>query len=124
MWVRIGLLVSGVLAVVLALVIPSVIKLWYTIGTVIVPGLLVPLVTAYFRSARVGARWAFASMCSGWLLSLAWLVAGWSQELGVSVFYPLGIEPMYPGLLASVLVWCGGMAARRRPKSGADVSSV
>ncbi len=124
MWVRIGLIVSGVLAVVLALVIPSVIKLWYTIGTVIVPGLLVPLVTAYFRSVRVGAGWAFASMCSGWLISLAWLVAGWSQELGVSVFYPLGIEPMYPGLVASVLVWCGGMAARRRTKSGAEVNSV
>jgi SSS family solute:Na+ symporter len=124
MWVRIGLLVSGVLAVGLALVIPSVIKLWYTIGTVIVPGLLVPLVTAYFRSVRVGAHWAFASMCSGWLMSLAWLVAGWSQELGVSVFYPLGIEPLYPGLVVSVLVWCGGMAARRKTKSGAVVSSV
>ncbi len=124
MWVRIGLVVSGVLAVILALMIPSVIKLWYTIGTVIVPGLLVPLVTAYFRSVRVAARWAFASMCSGWLTSLAWLVAGWSQELGVSVFYPLGIEPMYPGLVASVLVWCGGMAARRRMKTGADVNSV
>jgi len=122
MWVRIGLLVSGVLAIVLALVIPSVIKLWYTIGTVIVPGLLVPLVTAYFRSVRVGASWAFASMCSGWLISLAWLAAGWSQELGVSSCYPLGIEPMYPGLVASMLVWCGGMAARRRTKSGADVN--
>jgi solute:Na+ symporter, SSS family len=124
MWVRIGLLASGVLAVVLALVIPSVIKLWYTIGTVIVPGLLVPLVTAYFISVRVGARWAFASMCSGWLISLGWLVAGWSQELGVSVFYPLGIEPMVPGFVASVLVWCGGMAARRRMKSRAVVNSV
>ena len=113
MWVQIGLIVSGMLAVVLALVIPSVIKLWYAIGTVIVPGLLVPLVTAYFTQLRVNARWAFVSMCSGWLTSLAWLLAGWSQELGATAFYPLGIEPMYPGLIASVLVWCGGMAAPR-----------
>jgi solute:Na+ symporter, SSS family len=124
MWVRIGLIVSGVLAVVLALVIPSVIKLWYTIGTVIVPGLLVPLVTAYFKRVRTGARWAFASMCCGWLTSLAWLLAGWSQELGVSLSYPLGIEPMYPGLVASVLVWCGGMAVRGRLKVGAEINSV
>lgn len=124
MWVQIGLIVSGVLAVVLALVIPSVIKLWYAIGTVIVPGLLVPLVTAYFKQLRVNARWAFVSMCSGWLTSLAWLLAGWSQELGVTAFYPLGIEPMYPGLIASVLVWCGGMAAQRGTKAGVEVSSV
>ena len=124
MWVRIGLIVSGVLAVVLALVIPSVIRLWYTIGTVIVPGLLVPLVTAYFKRVRTGARWAFASMCSGWLVSLAWLLAGWFREPGVAVFYPLGIEPMYPGLGVSVLVWCGGMAALRGMKSGAEVNSV
>jgi SSS family solute:Na+ symporter len=124
MWVQIGLIVSGLLAVVLALVIPSVIKLWYTIGTVIVPGLLVPLVTAYFKHLRVNARWAFASMCCGWLISLAWLLAGWSQESGASVFYPLGIEPMYPGLVASVLIWCGGMAAQRGTKAGVEVNSV
>jgi SSS family solute:Na+ symporter len=124
MWVQIGLIVSGLLAVVLALVIPSVIKLWYVIGTVIVPGLLVPLVSAHFTQLRVNARWAFVSMCSGWLISLAWLLAGWSQELGGTAFYPLGIEPMYPGLIASVLVWCGGMAAPRGTKAGVEVNSV
>jgi hypothetical protein len=73
---------------------------------------------------RVNARWAFVSMCSGWLTSLAWLLAGWSQELGATAFYPLGIEPMYPGLVASVLVWCGGMAAPRGTKAGVEANSV
>jgi hypothetical protein len=58
------------------------------------------------------------------LISLAWLLAGWSQELGGTAFYPLGIEPMYPGLIASVLVWCGGMAAPRGTKGGVEVNSV
>jgi solute:Na+ symporter, SSS family len=111
-WVRGGLVVSGILAVVLAVVIPSVIKLWYTIGTVIVPGLLVPLVTSYFDRAKMPPRWAFASMLCGWLTSLVWLLAGWSRTLGATDNYPLGIEPMYPGLAVSLLLWgigkCGG----------------
>ena len=104
-WVRGGLVVTGILAVVLAVLIPSVIALWYTIGTVIVPGLLIPLVTAYFERTRIGARWAYASMLFGWLTSLVWLLAGWSGGLGATDLYPLGIEPMYPGLVVSAALW-------------------
>lgn len=113
-WVQSGLLVSALLAVVLALLIPSVIKLWYTIGTVIVPGLLIPLVSTYFPSLRVGARTGFSVMLGGWLTSTVWLLAGWTRELGVSEYYPFGIEPMYPGLAVSVLLWAWGRLTRSR----------
>lgn len=118
-WVRGGLVVTGILAVVLAVLIPSVIKLWYTIGTVIVPGLLVPLVAAYFERTRIGPRWAYAAMLSGWLTSLFWLLAGWSGGVGASDLYPLGVEPMYPGLAVSVVVWGVGRLVRgSRQRSG------
>ena len=39
------------------------------------------------------------------MTSLAWLLAGWSGQLGAAVFYPLGIEPMYPGLACRCVVW-------------------
>lgn len=116
--VRWGIAATGVLSVALALAIPSVIRLWYTIGTVIIPGLLIPLVTSYFDSLRAGPKTAFASMASGWLVSLGWLFAGWSVEMGSSAFYPLGIEPMYAGLFVSAAVWSVGLAAGRvRPGS-------
>jgi solute:Na+ symporter, SSS family len=102
---RWGLVVTGVLSLALALAIPSVIKLWYAIGTVIIPGLLVPLVTGYFEKWKAPPRYAFASMLLGWLVSLTWLLIGWTQQLGVSDYYPLGIEPMYPGVAVSVAVW-------------------
>ncbi len=105
--VQTGLLISAAAAVVLAVAIPSVIKLWYAIGTVIVPGLLVPLVTSYFDRLRISARGAFAAMLTGWLTSSVWLITGWRDALGDTGGYPLGIEPMYPGLLVSVLVWGG-----------------
>lgn len=112
--VRWGLLVTGVLSVVLALVIPSVIRLWYVIGTVIVPGLLIPLVSAYFPRWKSGPTAAFLAMGSGWLVSLGWLLAGWSHGFGNGAAYPLGIEPMYPGLGASGLCWGVGLFYRSR----------
>ena len=109
-----GMVVSSLLAIGLALVIPSVIKLWYVIGTTLVPGLLVPLVTSYFDRLRVDARAAFVAMLGGWTVSLLWMLAGWRMQYGSAEAYPFGIEPMFPGLAISVMVWSWGM--RRRAK--------
>ncbi len=110
-YTRYGLMFTAVLSIALALLIPSVIKLWYAIGTVIIPGLLIPLVTSYFDRWRIHARYAFGAMLFGWLTSLGWLISGWSNGL-VDTSYALGIEPMYPGLLVSVVVWGLGMKRR------------
>jgi SSS family solute:Na+ symporter len=109
---RWGLLVTAAFSIAVALAIPSVIKQWYTIGTVVIPGLLIPLVTSYFERWKVDARYAFTAMLLGWLTSSAWLVVGWTQRIGSSEFYPFGIEPMYPGLLVSLIVWAVGMQVR------------
>jgi SSS family solute:Na+ symporter len=115
--VRWGLLVAGSVSVALALLIPSVIRLWYTLGTVIVPGLLVPLVTSYFPGWKSGPTAAFVTMATGWLVSLGWMLAGWSHGFGNEAAYPLGIEPMYPGLAASMICWSGGLLYRLRRQS-------
>ncbi|HTY57546.1 MAG TPA: sodium:solute symporter family protein [Bacteroidota bacterium] len=112
--VRWGILLTALLSVALALAIPSVIRLWYTIGTVVIPGLLIPLVASYFDRVRPSPRTAFGSMALGWIVASAWLIAGWSKEMGSSDYYPLGIEPMYAGLAASAAVWGAGIARRRR----------
>ncbi len=121
---RIGLLVTAPLSIVLALLIPSVVKLWYAIGTTIVPGLLIPLVTAYFEPLRVAPRFAFAGMALAWLVSFVWMLVGWSQGLATTAGYPLGIEPMYPGLLAGVVVWGGGMVEKRSGRGGSTAPGL
>ncbi|HLP14844.1 MAG TPA: sodium:solute symporter family protein [Bacteroidota bacterium] len=100
-WTKAGILLAGILAVVLALTMPSVVKLWYVIGTCIIPGLLVPVIASYFERLKITAAFAFASMCAGFFGSTAWLILGQVAH-GVSF---LGIEPMYPGLILSMLIW-------------------
>ena len=104
-YTQLGLIIAFILSVIIALAIPSVIRIWYTIGTVIIPGLLVPLMASYFDSLRIPPHFAFSAMAAGWLISTGWLI--WGTVLGDGA-YPLGIEPMYPGLFASLALWAAG----------------
>lgn len=112
-YTRWGLVITALLAVVLCVAVPSVIGLWYMIGTVIVPGLLVPLVTGYFQRLTTPPAFAFGSMVGGWLTSTVWLLVGWSAQMGATDSFPLGIEPMFPGIVVSLCVW--GIGILRRP---------
>ena len=113
-WTKIGLVISAVLSIVLALTVPSVVKLWYSIGTAIVPGLLVPLMASYFESLRIPARHAFWAMLLGWGTSSVWLLAGQLQPNDGFPSYWFGVEPMYPGLVLSLTVWGTGRIKMKR----------
>jgi SSS family solute:Na+ symporter len=111
---RLGLAAASGLAVVLAMLIPSVIDLWYVIGTAIIPGLLVPLVTSYFDRWKVPPRFAMATMVAGWGTATLWLVFGGLTRAGEPGYAAFGIEPMFPGLAASLAVWGAGLRVRVR----------
>jgi SSS family solute:Na+ symporter len=104
-WTRIGLVVSAIFSVILALGVPSVVRIWYSVGTAIVPGLLVPLMASYFGRLRIPGRYAFWAMLLGWLVSTVWLVQGQMNPVAGAPEYWLGMEPMYPGLIVSLVAW-------------------
>ena len=116
---QVGLVATAVISIGVALAIPSVIRQWYTIGTVLVPGLLIVLVTSYFPRVRVAAPFAFWAMLAGCVTSCAWLLAGWTEAIGATDQYPLGLEPMYPGLAASAAVWLAGLWHRSSERRNA-----
>ncbi len=121
-WTKLGLIIGGLFAVVLALIVPSVVNIWYTVGTTIIPGLLVPLLASYFKRLTISSRTALAAMVSGWALSTGSLVWGQLHEVNGQPSYWLGIEPMYPGLVASVMVWGIGKFLMRKEKTTAHSS--
>jgi SSS family solute:Na+ symporter len=115
--VRWSLLGTAALSIALALAVPSVVRLWYTIGTLCVPGLLLPLLTAYFPRFAATPRRTTAAMWAGPLMSLGWMLAG---RDGI---YPGGIEPMVPGMAAVLVIWASGRrpAASSTPEPKAPV---
>ncbi|MEX1139853.1 MAG: sodium:solute symporter family protein [Bacteroidota bacterium] len=107
-WTKIGLILGGIFAVGLALMVPSVVSLWYTIGTTIIPGLLIPVIAGYFDNLKIPSSYAFNAMLFGWLTSTGSLLYGiFNAEGGISIYW-LGIEPMYPGLAVAILIWAAG----------------
>ncbi len=113
--VRAGLVAAAALAFVLARLVPSVVDLWYAIGSAVIPGLLLPMLGVYRPRLRVGPRWAVAVSLSGFFASLAWVVA--ARLNGGAT--PLGLEPSFPGLALSALVWGAGLAARAQDSRSA-----
>ncbi len=115
-----GLALTTLLAVVLALTVPSVVKLWYVIGTVFIPGLLLPLLSAYWPVLRVRRGAIVPVMVAAFATSLGWLVWGHLHPGEAGPQYPLGFEPMYPGLAVSLL----GFVLGRRTAGASERRSV
>lgn len=109
-WTRVGLVVTGTASLLLAWLIPSVVKLWYAIGSVVVPGLLIPFLLTFRKGKTIlHMEWMMA-LPSG--ISLIWFFAGVLSG-GESPEYPLGIEPFYPGLGVSIVWWVVSDLIRR-----------
>lgn len=109
-----GLILTSLLAMLLALKLPSVVKLWYVIGTVFIPGLLLPVLSAYWPRLRTARAAAPVAMLGAVATSVVWLALGARNAGAEGPVYPLGIEPMYPGLAVSFLVFGIGGLGRRR----------
>ncbi len=102
-----GFVVSALLAFWLAFSFRSAVDLWHHVGSVAVSASLIPILAAYASPGwRVSGAWAPAAMIAGGGVSLAWLLVSFRPGVGG---YPLGVEPIYAGLLANLCVWCGGI---------------
>ncbi|MEW6050704.1 MAG: sodium:solute symporter family protein [Candidatus Zixiibacteriota bacterium] len=109
MWyTRWGLVISTVLALVMALFFRSVIDIWYAYGSIATPALLIPVLTSFVGKRKLTSDWAIVTMVSSGGLSLIWYL---SQYWTVSGGHWLGLEPIFPGLIVSLVIF--GLASRR-----------
>ena len=99
-----GVFISAILGVILVWIVPSVIELWFVIGSILIPGLLIPVLGIYFTKFRVNNRFIVAILSVPVLVSFSWFI--------FAVIFPtiksgpfLGIEPFYPGLFASIFLF-------------------
>ncbi|MGE5403102.1 MAG: sodium:solute symporter family protein [Ignavibacteriales bacterium] len=110
-----GLLVSGTISVTLAYFIPSVIDLWYTIGTICIPGLILLVISAYYPRFRVSNNIALAEITAAFIASLIWYLI---REKFMTINVINEIEPMIVGLSVALVLHFGGMIwVKRKQKA-------
>jgi len=98
---RFGLVIAGLLAIIIALYFKSVIDIWYVFGTLGTCAMLIPLGTSFSDKWRMSKRMAMVSMIVSPLVALIWIV----PNLAWDVEYFWGIDPIYPGLGVSVVIY-------------------
>ncbi len=101
-----GLVISGIVSIILAYLIPSVIGIWYTVGSFCIPGIILPIVSAYYPKIKISQRIILVEMISAVATSIIWYFI--RDELFTNSFL-YDIEPMLVGLLVAVSIHLIGM---------------
>ncbi len=101
-YTRLGLVFSTGLAVVVALFFRSVVDIWHAFGSIGTPALLIPVLYAFFSSRRLPSRYALLSITLSGGVSLVWFL---SQYVSESHTYWGNIQPIFPGLVCSVIIF-------------------
>jgi len=95
-----GLLISGTLAILLASSIPSVIELWYAIGSLCIPGVILLVISAYYPKYMIDKKWALVELSAGVLVSTIWFfMRSYFTYSGIK-----DVEPMIAGLTGALVI--------------------
>jgi SSS family solute:Na+ symporter len=101
-----GIIISCGVGYVLAVGIPSVVELWYGLGMLLIPGLVLPVLATFTPAFSLTDRSAIMVGSGGVITAAVWQfipqLARWLGANGVG--YPLGLQPMIPGLFMTILL--------------------
>jgi len=105
----IGLIISGILAIILALLIPSVIEIWYTIGSLFIHAIILPVISAYYPRIRIENKFVLIEMIAALVTSTTWyFVRDWFAHTPILN----EVEPMLVGMVTALLVHLLSLAFR------------
>jgi len=93
-YTRLGLILSGILAIVIAYFAQSVIRIWKDLGSIGTPALVIPMAISFFPKLRMEKKFVIVSIIGSALISGMWV---FSKSFNGGE-YLLGVEPIYPGL--------------------------
>lgn len=100
----IGIAATGLFSILIAVMIPSVVEIWYTIGSLFIPGIIFPVISAYYPELRISSKLILAEMVFALFVSMIWLDFRRSLNGVLSE-----IEPMIIGLLVAILIHSIGL---------------
>jgi SSS family solute:Na+ symporter len=107
----IGLIISGLLSILLAYLIPSVIEIWYTLGSLCIPAIIPAVISSYYPRFRIEKKIMIVEMIMAVIFSTVWYFL---RELGTIPGFIVEIEPMIIGLLVGGIIHLYGLFRQKR----------
>ncbi len=104
-YTRIGIIISTLLGIFMAYFFNSVIEIWFTVGSICIPGLILPVLGAYYKKFLISGQWAIAEIALSTSAALVWLIL--RKNFNNPVF--TDIEPMIVGLIIAIIIHTLGM---------------
>lgn len=104
-YTSIGIIISGIVAIVISYFIPSVVQIWYTIGSLFIPAIIPAVVSAYYSKFRIAKKIMLIEMIISLLSGTIWFFI--RDSFQNSLWYE--IEPMLVGLGAAILIHIIGL---------------
>jgi len=104
-YTRLGLILTAVVSIGIAYWAQSVIKIWKELGSIGTPALLLPLASSFSQRWKMRPKFAFVTMISGAAVSGFWTATKYIVLLGGDGNYWFGVEPIFPGLLITLVLF-------------------
>lgn len=109
-----GIAVTAIISVLIIILIPSVVEIWYTIGSIVIPALLISVLSAYSEKYKTSERVIVTAMITSFLISTFSFIYGQYNIVEGYPGYPFSLEPMYPGLLAGLIIYTSGLIFKNK----------
>lgn len=106
----IGIIITSILSVVIAYTIPSVVQIWYTIGSLFIPGIILPVISSYYPKISVSNKIIMIEIVLAILSGTIWLLIR-SNFQG----FVYEIEPMLIGVSVALLIHTIGLISKFFP---------
>lgn len=108
-YVSYSVLISGLISIIICLFIPSVIEIWYTLGSLFIPGIIIAVISSYYTKFKVEDKLMTIEIILGILFSSVWYFV--REKFSESWLYE--VEPMLIGLLTILIIHIYGLIRER-----------
>ncbi len=110
-YTRAGILIAAVISIIIAYFFQSVIQIWYTIGSICIPGIILLIIGAYYSEIKIAPMFALIELIGGIIFSAGWFVI---KNYFASNSTAGEIEPMVAGLTFVVIFHLSALMLQRR----------
>lgn len=100
-----GIIISGIIAILISFFIPSVVEIWYTIGSLFIPAIIPAVISAYYPKLRIESSVMFFEMFFALICSIGWYIIRnqFQSEFLVT------LEPMLAGIAGALVIHIWGL---------------